>query len=829
MEGYNHKYVDVILPVAVPNLYTYHFSSDQEQNLQPGMRVCVQFGKRRLYTALVARIHEEPPKEYKTKEIVVVLDDYPIIYLWQIDYWKWIAQYYMCTIGEVFIAALPVGLRPEGQTKVFLKHLPSEGINLSQSEELVVSVLEKNPGITIDEIQKLYGQKQIMPILRRLSSKNFITYEESLKDKYKPITVDLFLLHAELQKEQVLNELINYLEKRAPKQCNVLLAYLDLCGYTDNKLFNPVYKSKLAKRSKASPAVFKTLVDKNIFKLLQQESSRLESNFYSKKDIAILSDIQKEKFNEIKSTFKEKDIVLLHGVTSSGKTEIYIHLIQEQIDIGKQVLYLLPEIALTTQIISRLREVFGNKVGIYHSKYSNAERVETWNNLLGHDIDNVSKYDIILGVRSSVLLPFENLGLIIVDEEHENTYKQFDPAPRYNARDISIVLAAKHNAKVLLGTATPSLESIFNVNTGKYGIVQLFQRHLDIKLPEIEIVNTRELRRKKQMSSLFSPPLISNIQEALNKKEQIILFQNRRGFSPYLECEECGWIPNCQHCDVNMTYHKGINKLVCHYCGYNTFTVIQCKACRSSNIQTRGFGTQKIEDDIKILFPDARVQRMDLDSTRRKKAYEELINSFTTGEIDILIGTQMVSKGLDFDNVSIVGIMNADNMLNFPDFRAYERSFQLMSQVSGRAGRKKKQGKVIIQTGDPTNCIIKHVVDTDYDRFFLEQLAERKQFKYPPFYRLIRLTLKHKQKEQLNKAALQLSQNLKEIFGARILGPEEPLIGRIQNWYLKHLIIKLEKTSKITDQKLRITQLINSLNSLKGYTTLQVLPDVDPY
>ena len=823
-------YVDVILPVAVPNLYTYHVSDiNLAPLLQPGMRICVQFGKRKLYTALVVSIHSNPPNDYETKEIVAVLDDYPVVKSWQIKFWQWIAEYYMCTGGEVFNAALPNGLRPEGQTQVYALDISELTVTLTESEAVILNILESNPGITIDKLNQVYKKKQVMPVIRDLVNKGLVRFDEQLIDNYKPKTVEYVRLHENLQYEKVLNELLNHLERRAPKQSDVMLAYLSLSGFLATKEFNPVNKKELILVSKVTTAVIKTLVDKKVFVVEEQEVSRLNSGFETTKSLAELNKYQAEALTQIKQQFDTKDVVLLHGVTSSGKTEIYIHLIEEQLKQGKQVLYLLPEIALTTQIINRLRNVFGDRVGVYHSKFNDAERVEVWNNLLLKNKSEAENYSIILGVRSSLFLPFDNLGLVIVDEEHENTYKQFDPAPRYSARDASIVLAAMHKAKVMLGTATPSIESYFNAKTGKYGFAELKQRYLDINLPEILIANTREARRKKQMSSHFSPQLIAEVRQALNNEEQIILFQNRRGFSPYLECADCGWIPNCRHCDVSLTYHKSIEKQICHYCGYSIPTVKQCKACGSTNIQTRGFGTEKVEDDIKILFPEARILRMDLDSTRRKRAYEEIIDSFASGEVDILIGTQMVSKGLDFDNVSVVGILNADNMLNFPDFRAYERSFQLMGQVSGRAGRKKKQGKVIIQTSNAENVIIKQVMQNDYISFFRGQLAEREQYKYPPYYRLISLSVRHAERDIVNNASRQMVYELRKMFGNRVLGPEMPIIGRIQNKHIKNILIKLEKGQQISAEKKAILQIINTTKSQAGLSGLQVIIDVDPY
>jgi primosomal protein N' (replication factor Y) len=823
-------FVDVVLPVSLPNLYTYHIEGeDNIRSISPGIRVSVQFGKRKLFTALVVKVHNSPPADYKTKPILALLDNTPVVKEWQIGFWKWLSEYYMCTIGDVFVAALPNGLRPEGQTSIYLEELPSEGIKLSASEEGIWNILNHNPGISIEKLNPLVENKQVMPLLKRLMDKRLISFEESLKEKHKPNKVEYLKLHPELQIEAALSEILNRLERRAPKQSNTLMTYLQLSGYVNKGTYDAVSKHDLMKAADVNASVIKSLLDKHIFEVEFIEVTHFNDLEKPLQNFANLSEKQQHALDEIKTSFETHAVSLLHGVTSSGKTEIYIHLIEEALEKGQQVLYLLPEIALTTQIITRLHKVFGRKVGVYHSKYSDGERIEVWNNLLGQLPDGATKYNIILGVRSSVLLPFNNLGLIIVDEEHENTYKQFDPAPRYHARDAAIVLANIHKAKVLLGSATPSLESYFNAKLGKYGFIALYDRHLDIKLPEIEVVNTREARRKRQMSGLFSAPLVNEIQKALHNNEQVILFQNRRGFSPYLECADCAWIPQCQYCDVSLTYHKSLHKLTCHYCGYSIPAVVQCKACGSNNMQTRGFGTEKIEDDLALLLPKAKLLRMDMDTTRKKNAYEKIINKFASGDIDILIGTQMVSKGLDFDNVSIVGIMNADSMLNFPDFRAYERSFQLMSQVSGRAGRKKKQGKVIIQTNSPGNSIVQQVVENNFEDFFKEQMAERKLFRYPPYFRLISITLRHKQRDQLFRASRLLADDLRKLFGKRVLGPEAPLVGKIQNWHLQHILIKLEKTSEIPSQKSAILEACNTIKQQNGLSTLQIILDVDPF
>jgi primosomal protein N' (replication factor Y) len=655
--------------------------------------------------------------------------------------------------------------------------------------------------------------------------KKAVILEEKLRENYKPKTETYIKLNDSISTESQLSKAFDSLS-RAQKQVHVLMSYIKLSGSFMNKKTVDVKKTGLIEDSKSNSGIVKSLIEKNILAEYDKTVSRLNDSQEEQSKIKDLSDVQQIAHDEIKEQFTEKPIVLLHGVTSSGKTEIYIHLINEQLEKGKQVLYLLPEIALTAQIINRLKSVFGNRVGIYHSKFSDSERVEVYKNIL--EPSNSLKYDIILGVRSSLFLPYSNLGLIIVDEEHENTYKQYDPAPRYNARDSAAVLARMHNAKVLLGTATPSIESYFNAKAGKYGLVRLNTRFQNIQLPENQLVDILRAKKKKEMKSLFSPVLLDSIKESLAMGEQVILFQNRRGFAPYIECDMCGWIPQCTNCDVSLTYHRHKNELICHYCGYSIRSPKTCKACGNTAVQTRGFGTEKIEEEIKIFFSDIKVARMDLDSTRSKNAYHNIISNFETGKIDILIGTQMVSKGLDFDNVSLVGIMNADNMLNYPDFRAFERSYQLIAQVSGRAGRKNKQGKVIIQTGNPAHPILQFVLDNKFEEMYTSQLLERKNFKYPPFYKLIKISVRHKKQETVNQASHILGVNLRKVFGKRILGPEPPIISRVQNYYIQSIILKVERERSFQKAKQLLGDQITNLVTMDNFKSVHISIDVDP-
>jgi primosomal protein N' (replication factor Y) len=644
-------------------------------------------------------------------------------------------------------------------------------------------------------------------------------------NSYKP-RLESFIKLTRNYTEEELNNILDKL-KKAPKQQQALSTYLRLTGYEKGKKASQVGKSLLLSESQSSTSALDALIDKGFLQSVSESVSRISENDSFKEPIKQLSEAQDAAYKSIKKQFQDKDIILIHGVTSSGKTEIYIHLIEEQLKLGKQVLYMLPEIALTTQIILRLKRHFGAVTGVYHSRFSDAEKVEIWKRVA--EKDQMKNYRLILGVRSSIFLPFSDLGLIIVDEEHDGSYKQHDPAPRYHARDTAIMLAAMHNAKTVLGSASPSIESYSNAVNGKYGLTELNERFGFIKLPTIILANSREAYRKKLMVSHFTPELLQAMDEALGKDEQIILFQNRRGFSPYIECSECGWIPVCIQCAVNLTYHKGIGKLVCHYCGYTIDMPSECGNCHSSGMVTRGFGTEKIEDEIKIVFPAARVARMDQDTTRNKNSFKKIIQAFEERRIDILIGTQMISKGLDFENLTVVGILNADNLLNYPDFRAHERSFQLMEQVSGRAGRRQKQGKVIIQTSDPANKIIRLVLRHDYVNMFRMQAEERMTFNYPPYSRMVKISIKHKERAQLNYYADILGKDLKEIFGKRVLGPESPVISQVQLWYIKTILIKIEREKPPAKAKQLIIEAIDRLEKEKGASSLRIAIDVDPY
>ena len=818
-------YVDVLLPLPLANWYTYSLPESLEGQVQTGSRVIVSFGRKKFYTALVANVHYCPPEGYEIKDVTEVLDTRPILLPQQFRLWKWMASYYLCTMGDVYKAALPSGMKLESETIVTANPDYEATTPLAPREQQVLDLLAQDPEQCITQLEKRTdATRNILPVINSLLAKGAISVKEELKRNYKPKTEIRVKLSPDCQTEERLHQLFDELG-RAPKRLALLMKYLELSGFfTDKASLREVSKKELLTRADATPTIFNGLVEKGIFETYLYEVGRLDREQTRTVAINPLNPAQQAAYDAILSHFREKNVCLLHGVTSSGKTEIYIHLIRQAIENGQQVLYLLPEIALTTQITERLKRVFGGRIGIYHSKFPDAERVEIWQKQLRSE----GHYDIILGVRSSVFLPFHNLGLIIVDEEHETTYKQQDPAPRYHARDTAIMLASIYGAKVLLGTATPSIDSYHNALAGKYGLVTLNERYKDIRLPEIRIVDIKELARKKMMNGPFSPELLAAVRQALERHEQVILFQNRRGFAPMIECKVCGWVPKCKNCDVSLTYHKGLNQLTCHYCGYTYAVPRSCPACGSVELVNRGFGTEKIEDNIREIFPDAKVARMDLDTTRSRSAYERIIADFEAGKTHILIGTQMVSKGLDFDHVSVVGILNADNMLNYPDFRAHERAFQLMAQVAGRAGRRDKRGLVILQTKSPDLPVIHQVVTNDYKQMYEDQTAERKLFHYPPFCRFIYVYLKHRKEDVVTQAADTLAAWLRTAFGDKVLGPDKPPVGRIQMLFIKKIVIKLDLNMSGTKVRDYLLSVQRQLIEDERFRSLVVYYDVDP-
>ena len=821
--AYMKKYVDVIVPLPIASQYTYSLPPEWEGSVQEGCRVVVSFGRKKFYTAIVTKVHYAAPEGYETKDIEEVLDTSPVLLSRQLEFWEWLSTYYLCTLGDVYKAAIPSGMKLESESVVVYNEDFEAVQPLSENEQRLLDLLSSDKEQCVTQLQRSMGVKNILPVVKRLLDKEAVFVKEDLKRNYKPRTeARVRLVNRDLD-EMGMMTLFNELA-RAKKQLAVLMKYVELSGWADRGQYvREVTKKELLESSGTTTSVFNGLVDKGIFEVYHHEIGRLDKSDKTISEINALNPAQQDAFVSILENFRQKSVCLLHGVTSSGKTEIYIHLIQEALKQGKQVLYLLPEIALTTQITERLKRVFGNRMGVYHSKFPDAERVEIWQKQLGEE-----EYDVILGVRSSIFLPFRRLGLVIVDEEHENTYKQQDPAPRYHARSSAIMLASMYGAKVLLGTATPSVESYFNATNGKYGLVELKERYKDIQLPHIDCVDIKELAHQKRMQGPFSPMLVKEIRQALEKKEQVILFQNRRGFAPMIECHTCGWVPKCKNCDVSLTYHKDLNVLTCHYCGCTYQVPRSCPACEGVELQHKGFGTERIEDDIKAIFPEARVARMDLDTTRTRSAYEKIIADFEEGKTDILIGTQMVSKGLDFERVCMVGILNADSMLNYPDFRSYERAFQLMAQVAGRAGRKNKQGLVILQTKSPDLPVIHQVMRNDYENLYFDQLAERQLFRYPPYYRLIYVYLKHRKESVLDLAAETMAQYLRSALGDRVLGPDKPPVARVQTLYIKKMIVKVEQTASMAKVRDYLLSVQRAIVEDERFRSLIVYYDVEP-
>ncbi len=741
-------------------MFTYSVPSSLEEQVQRGVRVLVPLGRNKTYVGIVSEKHHRAPEGYQTKDILQVLDVTPILLDSQLRLWHWIADYYMSPIGEVYKAALPSGLKAE--------------------------------------------------------------------DGFRPKTETYITLTPQFRNEQTLHVALNMLH-RADKQLAALIDYLALSHWDSveesvcRETVVEITRDELLNAGHSLPTV-NALVKRGLLEVYEREVGRLNHGGEPHLEkIRPLSDVQQDAFNKIQFSFLGKNVTLLHGVTSSGKTEIYIHLIRQALERKQQVLYLLPEIALTVQIMQRLQHVFGNRLGIYHSKYSDAERVEIWQKQLSKN-----PYDVILGARSAVFLPFQNLGLVIVDEEHETSYKQQDPMPRYHARSTAIVLAQMFGAKTLLGTATPSVETYYNAKTGKYGLVELFQRYKGIELPEIQVVDVKDLQHRKMMNGPFSPYLLNKVREALEHGEQAILFQNRRGYAPVIECKQCGWVPHCQHCDVSLTLHRNLNQLTCHYCGYTYQVPTECPACGCHELRTKGYGTEKVEAEVQDIFPEARIARMDLDTTRSRSAYERIISDFASGRTNLLIGTQMISKGLDFDKVSVVGILNADSMLNYPDFRAYEHAFMMMAQVSGRAGRKGKRGLVVLQTKSPDLPIIQQVVRNDYAAHYQSLIAERQQFHYPPYYRLVYVYLKHKQDWVVDTAAAEMASRLRQWFGARLLGPDKPVVAKVKSLSIRKLVLKLELGINMGDVRKYLALAQQQMLQDKRYVSLQIYYDVDP-
>lgn len=811
-------FVEIILPLPLAKLYTYRVPRELADDIALGKRVIVQFGKKKFYSGIIYQITHTPPQEYEAKYIHAILDETPIVSEHQFRFWNWISHYYLCTLGDVMNAALPAPFKLESETLVILNpDTELDSIELTDKEFLITEALTVAPHLSISEISAILDVKNVFGVLKGLYTKGVIVYSEDIKEKYKPKTITCVKLADAYNDEKALSEVFTSLEK-TPKQLDVLMALVHLKHQTEH-----VSKKQLIEFGDFSESALKTLVKKQILFEYKHAIDRI----VIPTDIAetfTLNPEQEQAYQLITKQYTEKDAVLLHGITSSGKTHVYVKLIEEQLEQGKQVLFLLPEIALTSQIVQRIRKYFGDKAFSFHSKFSANERVEIWQKV------NSGTPLVLIGARSSIFLPFKELGLIIVDEEHETSYKQQDPAPRYHARDAAIFLAYTWHAKTLLGSATPSFESYHNARTGKYGLVELKNRFGAVQLPEMVIGNISEDTRTKSMHGYLTKALYDAIDHALKANEQIILFQNRRGYAPIMECQTCNWIPRCVNCDINLTYHKYNDSMKCHYCGYTTKTPTNCVACGSHQVTLKGFGTEKIEDEIKIQFPKARVLRLDLEASKTKNGHEQIIRSFEMQEADILIGTQMISKGLDFGNVSLVGVINADQLLYFPDFRAHERAYQLLTQVGGRAGRKAKQGKVIIQSNTPNHHVLLEVLAQRYQNLYANEILDREKFGYPPHTRLIKLIVKHRDFATCEQAAFSLQKMLFKRLGTNVIGPESPYIGRARNLFIKEILVKIDKASPYLGQiKQYVFACMQQVSGAKEFKSSIIFADVDPY
>ncbi len=818
------KYADVILPLPLENSYTYRVPPEMEKAVIPGCRVVVHFGKKRYYTAIVMQVHDRRPTgAYETKDLFALLDGAPVLRRPQLRFWQWIASYYICKLGDVYKAALPSGLKLESETLVMYNEEFIAIESLRPNEQAILDALTETNRLTVAELEKKTGLRNVMPVVVSLLEKGAVEISEELKKGYVAKTQTYLRLAPAYANEEMLNRTFDEL-KRAPKQEALFLSFLDTSHALHPTLAKEITQKELLERSGSSTPILAGLLKRGVLEAYEKEVSRLQVPVCRLQPLPELSFPQQRALHDIYDAFLTKEVCLLHGVTSSGKTAVYAHLIDEVLKQGKQALFLLPEIAITTQLTERLAKLFGDRLLVYHSKFSDNERVEVWNTLLRSDEPRL-----VLGVRSSLFLPFRELGLVVVDEEHENTYKQQDPAPRYHARNAAIVLAGMHGAKTLLGSATPSLDTWFNASSGKYGLAKLTVRYGDVLLPEILPVDIKELKRKKIMKdTLFSPLLMQKITTALEAGEQAILFQNRRGFAPVISCKTCGWVPHCIHCDVSLTYHKYLDRLVCHYCGYTEERPRACPSCEDTDLRMMGFGTEQVEEEIASLFPDARVERLDFDTARTRTSYERILADFERGKTHILIGTQMLSKGLDFGNVSVVGILNADSLMNFPDFRAHERAYQLMVQVSGRAGRRDKRGTVVVQTSQPEHPLIRMVQESNYAGMVDWQLAERSLYRYPPYYRLIVLVLRSRYEPVLKEMSLLYADKLRERLGDRVLGPVTPIITRVQTLHIRKIILKLEVAAAVTPVRELLDLVQSEMQQHPSYRQLLVHYDVDP-
>ena len=822
-------FAEIVLPVPIPKLFTYRVPGPLNEQIKIGQRAIVQFGHKKILTGIIVSVHNQPPNDYEAKYILEILDETEVIYPQQFKLYQWIADYYMCSLGEVINAALPSGLKLSSESMVQLNpHFHPEDFNqgkidFSEKEWLVIQRL-KGETLSYTDLAKLLGVKNIYSILKSLAAKDAIILFEQVKEKFKPKTEKYLRLSGDLVDKKKLEKLFEEIESK-PKQEAVVLKYLQkIPVFTQPELNTKGIAKSVLVNEDISESSLSTLIKNKIFEEFEVIVPRFGFPDITQDHPILLSEKQEQARTEILNSFSHQGVTLLHGITGSGKTEIYIDLIRKALEGGSQVLYLLPEIALTTQIVQRLKKIFGSTMGVYHSKFSDNERVEVWNGVL------MGKFKFVVGVRSSIFLPFDNLGLIIVDEEHDSSYKQHDPAPRYHARDVAMVMAQLHHAKVLLGSATPSVESYYQTTQGKYGLVTLGERFGESQLPTIEFANVALEKQRKTNKGEFTSHLLQAIKETISKKEQVILFQNRRGYSPMIQCQDCAWVPKCINCAVSLTYHQYRHAMICHYCGYREDLPNQCPTCSSKRIQTLGYGTEKLEEELKLFFPDAKVQRMDLDTTRSKSGYENIIEGFERGETDILVGTQMVTKGLDFDQVSLVGVFDADRMMHFPDFRSHERAFQLTTQVSGRSGRRAKKGTVVIQTSNPDHPLFSYVIKNDVVGFIQSEIADRKEHAYPPFSRLIAITIKHIDKKLCIESAEAFTTAAKAgLKGIKVMGPGEPMISKIRNEYLMSILLKIPRDmGKLSEIKLRLQVIDDKIHQEKTYRSIKIVFDVDP-
>ena len=814
-------FIDVILPLSLERNFTYAITKAEADFIKRGVRVAVPFGKNKVYTGIVYNIHHNEPTAYEAKSIHSILDECPVVNQFQFKLWEWMSSYYLCSMGEIMRAAMPNAFLLESETIISLNPSTEFDVNsLKDDEYLVCEALQQQSSLKVDEINAIIDRKNSFPVLKRLLDQKVIALEQELSEKYKPKLIRCVRLHPNYQHENALQELIETL-KSAAKQREIVLSYFNLANATKQ-----IKVSDLKTKSNSTSTQIKTLIDKQVFEEYHYQTDRIQFQDSDDDASTELNTYQETALEEIDDLFETKNIVLLHGVTSSGKTEIYVKMIESILAEGKQALYLVPEIALTSQLVQRLQKYFGNQIAVYHSRYSQNERLEVWN----HVLNQSENARVVIGARSSVFLPFSNLGLVIVDEEHEQSYKQFDPSPRYHARDTAIVLAALFKAKTLLGSATPSLESFYNATKEhKFGYVAITKRFNNVLMPEIELVDLTDKYKRKRMTGHFSDRLIAEIKETLEAESQVILFQNRRGYSPVVSCNTCGHTPECPNCDVSLTFHQYKNQLRCHYCSHTMAMQQFCGACGGVEIDSKGFGTEQIQEEIEALFPEAKVARMDLDTTRGKYSYDRIIGSFENKEVDILVGTQMVTKGLDFRHVKLVGVLNADQLINFPDFRAHERSFQLLQQVAGRAGRTDERGKVIIQTYNPHHTILQQVSINDYESMFVEQLEDRRIYKYPPYCRIIKLTLKHKDYNKVNEGAEWLAVSLRHVFKDNVLGPEFPVVSRIRNQYHKNILLKIPQNQSLVKTKSVLQKIKMSFSSTRDFRAVRLLINVDNY